>query len=493
MAKLVDCLLHFQLLDEASINAAIIAAENQKMALSTYLVKHKLIDSRDLLYYTSQYFALPVYDLQNYQYQPNMLIPHHLINRFRALPIALDENSLAICVADPTQDNTFTTINFHTGKKISVLLGDEKLIEKILSSHCRPNMLLSRFMAEEQTDYKIDSVEQTEEPIIDYVNQLISNAIEKNVSDIHIEPYAQLCRIRFRRDGLLYEVTNLTHPAATRIITRLKIMANLNIAERRLPQDGRIPWRDKENIDIRLNSIPTLHGEKIVLRLLNMRHLEIHLDALGLLPSQLLSLREAIQKPQGLILITGPTGSGKTVTLYSILRELNQAQKNISTVEDPIEIEMHGINQVNINPQIGLNFPTVLRMLLRQDPDILMIGEIRDLETANIALQAAQTGHLVLSTLHTNSPTETLQRLRSLGVTDHLLNDTSAFIVTQRLVRVLCLYCKQTNQAIGCTRCHEGYNGRTGIFAVTEDLRESAQYKINEGITTQHEINRVII
>ncbi len=499
MPKLVNCLVQQQLLDERSAQAALAAAMQQKMALTTYLVKHKLIDSRDLLFYLAQYFALPTFDLKHYVYEnAHKILSHDLINRYRALPVKVDPHTITLCVSDPTQDNAFSAISFHTSKQVNLMLGDEALLEKILASHCRPNMLLAKFFAEDEATYLTEPSEKDDEPIIEYVNHLISNAIEKQVSDIHIEPYSQHCRIRFRRDGLLCEAASLPLHAAVRVITRLKIMANLNIAERRLPQDGRIAWRQEKNIDIRLNCIPTLHGEKIVLRLLDANAVQLNLDALGLYTNQLQQLRNSINKPQGLILVTGPTGSGKSVTLYSMLRELNQTTKNISSVEDPIEIDMHGINQINVNQQIGLTFPAVLRMLLRQDPDILMIGEIRDLETATIAIQAAQTGHLVLSTLHTNSAAETIKRLLSMGIKDYQLADSLSLIIAQRLVRTLCHHCKQrdnddTYRPTGCEQCHHGYRGRTGVFALSENLWDVAQQKVRDGVTTLSEIQRVIM
>lgn len=499
MPKLVNCLVQQQLLDEHSAQAALTAATQQKIALTTYLVKHKLIDSRDLLFYLAQHFSLPTFDLKHYVYEhASKLLPHDLINRYRVLPIKSDARTITICVADPTQDNAFSAISFHTSKQVELMLGDEAVLEKILASHCRPNMLLAKFFAEDEAIYLTETTEKDDEPIIEYVNHLISSAIEKQASDIHVEPYSQHCRIRFRRDGLLYEAASMPLYAATRIITRLKIMANLNIAERRLPQDGRMAWRQEKNIDIRLNCIPTLHGEKIVLRLLDANAIQLNLDALGLYANQLQQLRNTINKPQGLILVTGPTGSGKSVTLYSMLRELNQTAKNISSVEDPVEIDLHGINQININQHIGLTFPAVLRMLLRQDPDILMIGEIRDLETATIAIQAAQTGHLVLSTLHTNSAAETIKRLLSMGIKDYQLTDSLTLIIAQRLVRTLCRHCKQrdndtTYKAIGCEQCHEGYRGRTGVFALSENLWEVARQKVLNGVTTLNEIQRVIM
>ncbi|HEX4044428.1 MAG TPA: GspE/PulE family protein [Gammaproteobacteria bacterium] len=353
------------------------------------------------------------------------------------------------------------------------------------------------------------------EPSIAFIDQLIQDAVNKNVSDIHIEPAREYCRIRFRRDGLLYEAASISLQLAARIKTRLKVMANLNIAERRLPQDGRIILHANA-IDIRLSTCPTLFEEKIVLRILETNRLPLDMHTLGLTEKQKMLLLAKLQQPQGLILVTGPTGSGKTLTLYSALRYLNHIEKNIVSVEDPIEIELPGISQVNVNLQIGLDFATVLRTFLRQDPDIIMLGEIRDLDTATIAMQAAQTGHLVLSTLHSNHALETLTRLQAMGVKTHQIMHALSLIIAQRLVRKLCGQCDGS----GCLNCHHGYAGRTGIFELipmTDNisqallankpmhymkelvraegvmfLREAAEEKVRDGVTDEAEVERVL-
>lgn len=285
-------------------------------------------------------------------------------------------------------------------------------------------------------------IEPITDHIINYVNELFANAINNSISDIHIEPFEHHCRIRFRRDGLLHEAASLPPHLSTQIIARLKIMAELNIAEKRLPQDGRIKTFHHNKIDIRINTCPTLFGEKIVLRLPSCNQASLNIQTLGTTEQQTAQLLHSLSKPQGLILVTGPTGSGKTMTLYSALQHLNTIEKNISTIEDPVEIQLDNINQINIRPHIGLNFATALRTLLRQDPDIIMLGEIRDHETAIIAVQAAETGHLVLSTLHTNSAIESLSRLHSLGISPYHLIHSTSLIIAQRLVRKLCVHCK---------------------------------------------------
>jgi type IV pilus assembly protein PilB len=366
-----------------------------------------------------------------------------------------------------------------------------------------PSVVLALKMA--YAMHKLATLQHDDQSIIDYVNQLIQHALSKQASDIHLEPYQNETRVRFRCDGLLHHITNIPTHLALRVMTRLKIMANLNIAERRLPQDGRMSPTFANQIHLRINTCPTLFGEKIVLRILDATQCQLNLDALGLSETQLAQLKNALLQPQGLILVTGPTGSGKTVTLYSALQHINHPEKNILTAEEPIEMALANINQVAIHPQIGLDFATVLRAFLRQDPDIIMVGEIRDSETARLALLAAQTGHLVLSTMHTNSAAETMTRLQAMGIPNYLLTSSISLIIAQRLVR------KVHGQQL---------KGRTGIFELlsmsptisrlilaggsTLDLLrqmkkenmalliDSGQHKITLGITNQAELTRVL-
>lgn len=337
--------------------------------------------------------------------------------------------------------------------------------------------------------------------IIEWVDHLIQRALSQQASDIHIEPYHDAYRIRFRLDGLLREIEMITLPFVSAVITRIKIMAHLNIAERRLPQDGHIRLHHLKLINIRISICPTKQGEKIVMRLLNTNEMHKDMTSLGMTNAQVSLFTEALHQPQGLILITGPTGSGKSSTLYAALHYLNQPEKNLCSVEDPIEIELPGVNQVNIHPRIDLHFATILRALLRQDPDVLMIGEIRDLETATIALQAAQTGHLVLSTLHCRFASDALSRLSLLGAPSNILNETKPLIIAQRLLRTICCHC-HGQHPLTCDHCYDGYAGRTGIFELLHfhhntqtchlSLQEAAWIKVKEGITTLSEVHRVL-
>lgn len=303
--------------------------------------------------------------------------------------------------------------------------------------------------------------------IIHLVNSLLQDAIEKKVSDIHFEPLETHYRIRFRLEGLLQEITSFPHTISITLLTRIKIMADLNIAEKRLPQDGRFTLTHPRKVDIRVSTCPALFGEKMVLRILDIKHTALSLDKLGLSSAQLQLFYEKLSTPQGLILVTGPTGSGKTITLYAALNYLNHIEKNITSIEDPIEIELAGINQIPINHKIGFSFSNALRTILRQDPDVIMLGEIRDSETANLAVEAAQTGHLVLSTLHTNNATEAILRLQTMHIPTHHLVNSLSLIIAERLVRTLCVFCRENttkNQIRGCAQCRQGYLGRIGIF-----------------------------
>lgn len=358
-------------------------------------------------------------------------------------------------------------------------------------------------------------------PVVAWLDTLLIDSVQQGASDIHLEPYEKNYRVRIRLDGLLKEVANLPVSAATRVTARVKVLSQLDISERRLPQDGRFNMTlpGAQAIDFRVSTCPTLFGEKVVIRILNPNCLILNLKTLGYEPHQERSFLEGIQKSQGLVLVTGPTGSGKTMSLYTALNLLNTPAVNISTAEDPVEIQMPGLNQVPIQPKIGLDFATILQAFLRQDPDIMMVGEIRDIETAETAVKAAQTGHLVLSTLHTNSAAQTLTRLMNMGISAFNIATSVVLIVAQRLVRRLCPYCQKAAEPVGCDRCDKGYKGRIGIYEVvpmTPDLArliisgghaldmedeirrtgidllyESGMLKVQQGITSVEEILRV--
>lgn len=459
------------ILDATTASHATRKAVLQGMTFVQYLVKFHVLTSETILACCAKHFEFPVIDLKNYDsnYLQNSNFKS-IFYHYRVLPIKQDHTYIYIGVSDPTDSSLPSAITFQTGLSTRLMLVLEEDLDKIFS-HPSKSSMNATIMGSRSSEHHDD------ETIIELTDNIIQQAINNNASDIHIEPYQSYCRIRFRCDGILSEATALPSDLAAQLTMRLKIMANLNIAEKRLPQDGRIAWQKISVMDIRINVCPTLFGEKLVLRLLDKTKINLDLHDMGLFKKQKKLFLATLAQPQGIIFVTGPTGSGKTITLYSALHYLNQIEKNIFSLEDPVEIELHGINQVSIHPKIGLDFATALRSILRQDPDVIMIGEIRDAITANIAIQAAHTGHLVLATLHTNSAIETIQRLQSLGITPHDFRDSISLLIAQRLVRKLCPHCKtpeaplskhtqdtQIYRSNGCHQCHHGYRGRTGIF-----------------------------
>lgn len=463
---LADLLCQSGHLDHETVILAEKYAQQHHIPFISSVVRNKWLSGETILAACIKQFKLPCADLRDYDVSllQDGPLNHALIDEHHVLPLKRDQHSLQIALSDPTNQTTLTTLRFHTGLRIHPVLAREETLDSIIQTHCRPNILyaqlksaLSRIEATQTHDNQLQ-----DEPVIQFVRELLQDAANKSISDIHIENFTSDCRIRFRHDGLLQVMATLPLPIASRIITRLKIMANLDIAEQRLPQDGRFSYRYHHTLDVRVSTCPALHGENMVLRLLNHDNKQLSLAALGLSPQQLIRFEQAIQRPQGLILVTGPTGSGKTTTLYAALQQLNQPDKNILTIEDPVEIEVPGLTQVNVNTKINLNFATALRALLRQDPDIMMVGEIRDTETATMAIQAAQTGHLVLSTLHTNNAVDAIKRLLALGISPCQLAGSLTLLVAQRLVRKQCLRCSLK----GCADCRQGYLGRTGIFEV---------------------------
>ena len=479
----------------------------------TALTRLGILSDLDLADNLANLFGLQKVDVHHYDYDGccQSVYQRELVLRHRALPLTQDTNSLFLGVSDPTNMDAQDEFRFAVGKTVEFLILENKQLESAIrrvygsdigeTSHSKQVsdadlgelVDISDAELDEATDLTQDSA-----PVTRYINQVLLDAVRRKASDIHFEPYEHNYRIRFRCDGILHQ--HLTPPASLsrRLSTRLKVMSKLNIAERRQPQDGRIKLKlsDTLAIDLRVSTLPTLWGEKVVLRILDSSSANLDINILGYNDKQKSDYLTALERPQGMILITGPTGSGKTVSLYTGLNILNTDERNISTAEDPVEINLPGINQVQINQQVGLSFADALRSFLRQDPDIVMVGEIRDLETASIAVKAAQTGHLVLSTLHTNSAAETITRLTNMGVEDFNLASSLSLIIAQRLARRLCKSCKhphpldeitcqrlnvplnttvyQANNA-GCDDCNKGYAGRVGIYEVMVFSREIAE------------------
>jgi len=545
--------------------AAELAAEVQEKALKkrerfvSYLVENKLLDSAAIAASACQEFGVPLFDLtaMDLEAAPVSLVDEKLIRQHHTLPLFKRGNRLFVAVSDPTNLQALDEIKFHTGISTETILVEEdkltKAIDKALDSADTSmtdlldadldNLSVTGGDEDNLPDDKMDAdIDDT--PVVRFVNKVLLDAINKGASDIHIEPYEKTFRIRFRQDGVLHEVAAPPVSMATRLVSRIKVMSRMDIAERRVPQDGRIKMAlsKKRAIDFRVNSCPTLFGEKVVLRILDPTSAQLGIDMLGYEEEQKQLYLENLNKPYGMILVTGPTGSGKTVSLYTGLNILNTADRNISTCEDPVEINLAGINQCNMNPKAGLTFAAALRAFLRQDPDIIMVGEIRDLETAEIAIKAAQTGHMVMSTLHTNDAPQTLTRLANMGVPPYNIASSVNLIIAQRLARRLCNNCKtpvdiprqalveegfkeqdldglQLFGPVGCDQCADGYKGRVGIYQVmpvsdamgriimengnsmqladqarkegVADLRESGLKKVKDGITSLEEINRV--
>lgn len=543
-------------IDEATMRKAYKETQNGERTWLAFLVEQHLVSSRLIAECASEEFGVPFFLLESIDLEhiPKDLVQHNLIQRHQAMPLYKRGNRLYVGVADPSNLQGLDDIKFNTGLNTEpVVVEQEKLgqfIEKYLDSNDKSLDVGDEFEDLETEDVQKIAREASSEaadeaPIVRFVNKILMDAIKMGASDIHFEPYEKVYRVRFRADGMLKEVSRPPVAIAPKISARLKVMSSMDISERRVPQDGRIKLKLSKNrsIDFRVNSLPTLWGEKIVLRILDADSAKLGIDMLGYDEDQKKMFLEALDKPQGMILVTGPTGSGKTVSLYTGLNILNTAERNISTAEDPVEINLEGINQVNVNNKVGLDFATALRSFLRQDPDVVMVGEIRDLDTASIAVKAAQTGHLVLSTLHTNSAPETLTRLRNMGVPSFNIATSVCLIIAQRLARRLCKHCKaQINvpkQTLiefgfdpkiaaelmpygpkGCEKCNnEGYKGRVGIYEVVKitdaiariimedgnsieiadacrkegfnDLRASGLLKVQAGMTSLEEVHRV--
>ena len=546
------------LLDDKTAQQAQQQAARNKLSLVTYVVQNKLANGRAVAELAAEQFGVAYMDLNalDKEIQLKDVVSEKLARQHRVLPLIKRGHKLFVAVSDPTNQQAVTDIQFSTGLTTeAILVEDDKLglaLDKFFES--------ATSGLEDLGDVDLDGVDvQTvsddsanddageaadDAPVVRFVNKMLLDAIRGGSSDLHFEPYEKVFRVRLRTDGILHEVARPPVQLAPRISARLKVMAGLDISERRKPQDGRIKMKLSKTkaIDFRVNTLPTLWGEKIVMRILDPSSAQMGIDALGYEENQKELYMNALKQPEGMILVTGPTGSGKTVSLYTGLNILNTVDVNISTAEDPVEINLEGINQVNVNPRQGMDFSQALRAFLRQDPDIIMVGEIRDLETAEIAIKAAQTGHMVMSTLHTNSAAETLTRLRNMGVAAFNIATSVNLIIAQRLARKLCNSCKKEVELprdalleegfpadkigtfkiygpVGCDNCKGGYKGRVGIYEVVKntpalariimedgnsidistqmrkdgfsDLRTSALVKAMQGVTSLEEVNRV--
>ncbi len=550
--------------DEATMLEAMNAAKDRRTNIVTQLVSSGAASARDIAVAASNEFGVPLFDLDavNLDLETVRVANDKLIAKHRVLPVFRRGRRLFLAVSDPTNQHAIDEIKFQTSLSIEVVLVEEDKLQKAIDKAVeQAEAAISPLVGEDDVD--LESLEVTggedevddkvsrddveDAPIVRFVNKVMLDAIRRGASDIHFEPYEKTYRVRFRMDGILKEIAQPPVALAQKLSARLKVMSRLDIAERRVPQDGRIKMKLSKSraIDFRVSTCPTLFGEKIVMRILDPSQAMLGIDSLGYEPFQKALYEKFLAKPQGMILVTGPTGSGKTVSLYTGLNILNREDTNISTAEDPAEINLPGVNQVNVNPKVGLTFAAAMRAFLRQDPDVIMVGEIRDLETAEIAIKAAQTGHLVLSTLHTNDAPQTLTRMVDMGVKPYAIATSVSLIIAQRLARRLCAQCKQpmdipeealvkegfTHEDVkgglrifapkGCSSCTDGYKGRVGIYQVlpiTEpiarlilaggsapeigdqaakegvwDLRRSGLEKVRSGLTSLEEINSVTV
>jgi len=554
---LIKCLVNKGILTESDATKHADDAKKNKTPLISHLVSNKIVDSKTIASHASVEFGAPFFDLDAIDPKlfPTNLVSEKLIRQHHALPLFKRGSRLFIGMSDPTNFQALDEIKFHTRLNTeTILVEEDKLVSVIETALEEQDTSMTDLLDEDLDNIDLsgedeapppeDSSDIDDAPIVRFVNKILLDSIKKGVSDIHLEPYEKSFRIRFRGDGILYEAASPPANIAHRIISRIKVMSKMDIAERRIPQDGRIKMQLSKNraIDFRVNSCPTLFGEKVVLRILDPTSAQIGIEKLGFEPEQQKLFLDAIHRPYGLVLVTGPTGSGKTVSLYTGLNILNKIERNISTAEDPVEITVEGINQVNMNVKAGLTFASALKAFLRQDPDIIMVGEIRDLETASIAVKAAQTGHLVLSTLHTNDAPQTINRLMQMGIEPFNIVSAVNLIMAQRLGRRLCEHCKKAADypektyldagfkkeelsslkiytPVGCDHCNEGYKGRVGIYQVMpisekmramilaggnamemaelsksegiNDLRASGLEKVRQGITSLEEVNRI--
>src|ERR1700683_5470438 len=564
LGGLAQRLVQDGLVDEPTMQDAITRSKEKRISLVTHLVATNLATARDIAISASNEFGVPLLDLD--AVAPDMdavrLVSEKLMQKHRVLPLMKRGKRLFLAVADPTNLHALDEIRFQTSMSIEfVVVEDDKLQSSVgkaidQADSIMPSLVDDDFDLEnlevtggdEEADHGALARDDVEDaPIVRFVNKILLDAIKKGASDVHFEPYEKLFRIRTRLDGVLKEVALPPVQLAVKIVARLKVMARLDIAERRVPQDGRIKMRLSKNraIDFRVSTCPTLFVKKVVTRILDPSSAMLGIDALGYEPFQRELYLKYLGKPQGMILVTGPTGSGKTVSLYTGLNILNTEDTNISTAEDPAEINLPGINQVNVNNKVGLTFASALRAFLRQDPDVIMVGEIRDLETAEIAIKAAQTGHLVLSTLHTNDAPQTLTRMIDMGVKPYAIATSVSLIIAQRLARRLCNSCKVIREIPkeallkegfaesdvahglkiygpkGCSNCTDGYKGRVGIYQVLPvtdsiariilssgsavdigdqaakegvwDLRRAGLEKVKNGLTSLEEINSVTV
>lgn len=558
LGGLARVLIHQKLLSEDEAITIQTAANNKQISFINQLLQSRRFTALQIAQASSQSFGYPLLDLNklNPDFLPGKGISPQLMQSYRAITLYNRGNNMFIGLSDPTNLHMLDEVQFQTGKTlVPIIVEDDKLskwIDKMVeASDTTMQSLISEddfgLETEEKDSEPEQAIEIEDAPVVKYIQKILLDAINMGASDLHFEPYEKFYRIRYRVDGILREIAQPPLAIKEKLASRIKVISNLDISEKRVPQDGRMKLvlSKSRTIDFRVSTLPLINGEKIVMRILDPSSAQLGIDALGYEPDQKEALLHAVTRPYGLVLVTGPTGSGKTVSLYTCLNILNAPGVNISTAEDPAEIPLAGINQVNVNDKQGLTFAAALKSFLRQDPDIIMIGEIRDLETADMAIKAASTGHMVLSTLHTNDAPSTLTRLVNMGVAPFNIASAVSLITAQRLARKLCPHCKvpadipretlldigfkeedldgswqaYAANAEGCEYCNQGYKGRVGIYQVmpvseemsriimkngtshdiadqaqregVRDLRQSGLLKVKQGLTSLEEIEAV--
>lgn len=504
--KLGELLLYNGKITKEQLDKALEKQRQSHKKIGEILVEEGYVADKDIIEVLEFQLGFPHVDLNTFVINPEVisLVPEHIARRYDLIPVDKKGDLLIVAMADPLNIYAIDDLKLYTKYDIQPVISTRESIIKNIDKFYRQRTtekvikeFVESYDEDDAEDYEDqEQLEVANAPIVRLINSTIQQAVDMKASDIHIEPYMDYIRVRFRIDGDLQDIMNLSKNILSALVTRIKIIGKMNIAEKRVPQDGRVEFNlNNKEIDIRISTIPTIHGEKIVLRLLDREHFLLTKDQLGFTQKNLERFDKLLKQPYGMILITGPTGSGKTTTLYAILNELNRVEKNIITIEDPVEYKMEGINQIQINPKAGLTFASGIRSILRQDPDIIMVGEIRDAETAHIAVRAAITGHLVLSTLHTNDSPSSVMRLVDMGVEPYLVASAVIGVVSQRLVKKLCNNCKEAYEASyaeklllgknydekvilyrpkGCNRCNNGYLGRRAvheIMLINEDMR----------------------
>ena len=527
--KLGEILLYAGKITQDQLDEAMKDQKKSQLKLGEIIVDKGWLKPEEIVEALEQQLGFPIVDLTKYEINPNVatLIPESIVRKYKLIAIDRKENRLIVAMVDPLNFFAIDDVKLYTKMDVTPCLATSMDLERVIEKYYT-NVLTQKALdefsdsfapIEDEIDTEQEMLEVATAPIVKLINSIIEQAMRSKASDIHIEPSANDIRVRFRVDGDLNEIMVLPRSNLSAIVTRIKIIGKMDIAEKRIPQDGRVEMKFNDNeIDLRISSLPTVYGEKVVIRILDKSNFNFTKEGLGFSEGDLEKLNRMIAQPYGMMLVTGPTGSGKSTTLYTVLRELNVPSKNVITVEDPVEYKLKGINQVQVNPKAGLTFASGLRSILRQDPDTIMIGEIRDAETAEIAVRAAITGHLVLSTLHTNDSPSTVARLIDMGLEPYLVSSAIIGIISQRLVKVLCPKCKEKYEAsdsekrmmgideenevtlykpVGCNACNKGYRGRAAVHEVmlvnasirklinreanTDDIRKQA---LDDGMRT---------